>query len=205
MNADQKVTQPSTSTPAPTPPDLRDFPQLDHPYTDIGGKCSLLCLPGSRAQRSVRGAVAHHARRTRPTAGPDSHPATKRDGFIYRWYIARLRGVCNLPTNGIDAGRMAEILRQGFKRGSIQSRYGSNALGRSTPTMPNNYARDQEHEGLSPALLRVFRQQSGLSYPEIAGRLGIHRSTWGTLGARARLFRVAGRCCDWPCRSYIAS
>lgn len=45
--------------------------------------------------------------------------------------------------------------------------------------MPNNFARDQEHEGLSPALLRIFRQQSGLSYLEIAGRLGIHRSTWG--------------------------
>jgi hypothetical protein len=45
MNADQKVTQPSTSTPAPTPPDLRDFPQLDHPYTDIGGKCHFCVCP----------------------------------------------------------------------------------------------------------------------------------------------------------------
>lgn len=129
-----EVMQSSTSTPPPTPPDLQPFPQLDHPYTDIGGKCHFCVCPEAEHsdEYSVQSLVTHVGHG--PPLALILTRRTKRDGFIYDWYIVDSEGwelTCQ-PTE-IDALRMAEMYAKGFKRGSIQSRYGVMHPGEERP------------------------------------------------------------------------
>jgi hypothetical protein len=123
MNSDQKFPQHETSTPAPTPPDLQPFPQLDHPYTDIGGKCHFCVCPEAEHsdEYSVQSLVTHVGQA--PPLALILTRRTKRDGFIYDWYIIDSDGweLTRQPTE-IDALRMAEMYALGFKRGSFQAR-----------------------------------------------------------------------------------
>jgi hypothetical protein len=122
MNANQKVTQPSTSTPAPTPPDLRDFPQLDHPYTDIGGKCYFCVCP--EAEHSdpyeAQSLVTHVGQ-----APPLALILTRRTTLLpaARWYILDAEDGSQIASEFEESAaiRIAEHHAAGYRKGVERS------------------------------------------------------------------------------------
>lgn len=124
MNADQKVTQPSTSTPPSTPPDLRDFPQLDHPYTDIGGKCHFcVCPEAEHSDPYEVQSLVIHVGQAPPLALILTRRRTPAELSLYLWYVLDSYGweVTKQPTEH-EALLAAEMFSVGFKRGSFQAR-----------------------------------------------------------------------------------
>lgn len=135
MNADQKFPQHETSTPAPTPPDLRDFPQLDHPYTDIGGKCHFcVCPEAEHSDPYEVQSFITHVGGAPPLALILTRQRSPAELTLYRWYVLDSEGgvITNQPSEA-DAGMVAEYYAQGYKRGSIQSRYGAMHSGEEHP------------------------------------------------------------------------